>query len=200
MYTKFYGFSEKPFELTPDPKFLYLTAGHREALSSMISGIKEQRGLICITGEVGTGKTTLIHLLLSNLGEKVKTVFIFHPTGSFKDLLENICLDLAVKVRGKSADSHLYQLIEYSDECITREKILAIIIDEAQNLPEEVIERLGVLCNPEIQTRKRFQIVLVGQPELEDKLSSEKLREAQAGNRDQTSNQCLKRDGVESIH
>jgi len=78
MYTQFYGFSEKPFNLTPDPKFLFLTPSHREALASMLYGINERKGLVLITGEVGTGKTTLIYTLLQNLSKKVKSAFIYH--------------------------------------------------------------------------------------------------------------------------
>ena len=175
MYKKFYGFSEKPFELTPDPKFLYFTPSHRKALTSMIYGIKERIGFISMTGEVGTGKTTLIYCLFNSLDEKVKTVFIFHTTIAFKDLLQTILLDLDVKVVDESKMGLLHQLIQYLTQMDARGETLAIIIDEAQNLPREVMEELKMFSNLE---PKLLQIVLVGQPELEEKLnSSEGLRQ-----------------------
>jgi general secretion pathway protein A len=175
MYKKFYGFSEKPFELTPDPKFLYFTPSHRKAMASMSYGIKERIGFISITGEVGTGKTTLIHSLLNSLDEKVKTVFIFHTTITFKDLLKTILLELDVKVVDESKMGLLHQLIQYLTQIATRDETLVIIIDEAQNLPKEVMEELQMFSNLK---SKIVQIVLVGQPELEEKLnSSEGLRQ-----------------------
>jgi general secretion pathway protein A len=175
MYNKFYGFSEKPFELTPDPKFLYFTPSHRKALGSMIYGIKERISFISMTGEVGTGKTTLIYYLFNSLDEKVKTVFIFHTTITFKDLLKTILLDLDVKVVDESKMGLLNQLIQYLTQMDARDETLAIIIDEAQNLPREVMEELKMFSNLE---SKLLQIVLVGQPELEEKLnSSEGLRQ-----------------------
>ena len=98
MYTQFYNFSEKPFNLTPDPKFLYLTPSHREALASMLYGINERKGFIAITGEVGVGKTTLIYTLLNNLNEKVKTAFVYHTSATFDQLLSYILIDLNVTV------------------------------------------------------------------------------------------------------
>ena len=175
MYKKFYGFSEKPFELTPDPKFLFFTPSHRKAMASMSYGIKERKGFISITGEVGTGKTTLIHSLLNSLDEKVKTVFIFHTTITFKDLLKIILQELDIAVMDESKMGLLRQLIQYLTQMASMDEILAIIIDEAQNLPKEVMEELQMFSNLE---PKLVQIVLVGQPELEEKLnSSESLRQ-----------------------
>ena len=175
MYIKFYGFLEKPFELTPDPKFLYFTPSHRKALASIIYGIRERISFISITGEAGTGKTTLIYSLLKSLDEKVKTVFIFHPTINFKDLLKTILLELDVKVVDESKMGLLRQLIQYLIQMASMDESLAIIIDEAQNLPKEVMEELQMFSSLE---SKLVQIVLVGQPELEEKLnSSEGLRQ-----------------------
>jgi general secretion pathway protein A len=174
MYNEFYGFSKKPFELTPDPEFLYLTPGHREALASMISGIRERRGFISITGEVGTGKTTLIHYLLSTLDEKVKTIFIFHTTITFRDLLKNILLELDLAVAEESKTGLLDQLTQCLTRMAIRDETLAIIIDEAQHLSKEVMEELRMFSNLE---PKVIQIVFVGQPEFEDKLNSQDLRQ-----------------------
>ena len=117
MYNEFYGLSEKPFELLPDPQFLFLTTSHREIIASMMDGIRNRRGFISITGEVGTGKTTLIRFLLGKLEveEKVKTVFIFHPTITFKELLKNILLELDLEVMNVGKRALLRQLDEYLD-------------------------------------------------------------------------------------
>ncbi len=98
MYNQFYNFSEKPFNLTPDPKFLHLTPSHREALDAMLYGIKERKGFVSITGEVGTGKTTLIYTFLKQCSEKVKTVFIFHSNITFEQLLENTLHELGLPI------------------------------------------------------------------------------------------------------
>jgi general secretion pathway protein A len=173
MYNNFYGFSEKPFEVTPDPRFLFLTPSHREALDSMIDGIKNRRGFISITGEVGTGKTTLIFTLFNSLDEKAKSVFIFHPTITFKELLKTILLQLDLRVVGKSEQSFLYGLAKYLTQMAADETI-TIIIDEAQSLREEVIQKLQMFSNLEPRV---IQVVLVGQPEFENRIDSQGLRQ-----------------------
>jgi len=174
MYNKFYGFSQKPFELLPDPRFLFLTISHREIIASMMDGIRNRRGFISITGEVGTGKTTLIRFLLGKLEveKKVKTVLIFHPTITFKELLENILLELNLEVMKASKGAFLRQLNEYLTQMIPKNEVLVVIIDEAQGLSREVMGELGML--PKLAT---LQIVFVGQPEFEDKLNSQGLRQ-----------------------
>ncbi len=172
MYNEFYGFSEKPFELTPNPRFLYLTRNHREALASLTHGIKNRKGFITLTGEVGTGKTTLIYSLLNNLDEKVKTVFIFHTTITFNELLKTILKELDLASVKENKMDLLHQLIQYIVLMDTRGETLAIIIDEAQNLSPKVMRELKIFSNLE---SKAIQIVFVGQPELEDKLNSEDL-------------------------
>ena len=177
MYTKFYDFSEKPFNLTPDPKFLYLTPSHREALASMIYGIKERRGFISITGEVGTGKTTLIYTLLNNLDEKVDSVFIYQTNITFEQLLKNILFELNIRIGDEDKTSLLRKLNVYLIQKLSQEETLTVIIDEAQNLPKEVMEELRILSNLETSKSKLLQILFVGQPELEVKLNSEDLRQ-----------------------
>jgi type II secretory pathway predicted ATPase ExeA len=113
MYNEFYGFSEKPFEITPDPKFLYLSRTHREALDGTIKSIKNRSPFTSITGEVGTGKTILIYSILIRLGEKVKTAFIFHPSVTFTELIRIILQDLDQEVIGESKEVPLRQLNEY---------------------------------------------------------------------------------------
>ena len=174
MYNEFYGLSEKPFELLPDPKFLFLTTSHREIIISMMDGIRNRRGFISITGEVGTGKTTLIRFLLGKLEveEKVKTVLIFHPTITFKELLKNILLELDLEVRNAGKKALLQHLNEYLTQMIAKDETLVVIIDEAQDLSKEVMGELGML--PKLTT---LQLVFVGQPEFEDKLNSQGLRQ-----------------------
>jgi general secretion pathway protein A len=176
MYTNFYGFSEKPFEVTPDLRFLYLTPSHRQTIAAVIDGITDGRGYISVTGEVGTGKTTLIRFLLHELDarEKVKTVLLFNPSITFDDLLKSILLDLGLKVVKSGRKDLFHQLNEYLSQMIARHEALVVIIDEAQGLLKDVLKELGML--PEL---KGFQIILVGQPELEGALSLQDLSQLQ---------------------
>jgi general secretion pathway protein A len=173
MYNQFYGFSEKPFELTPNPRFLYLTRSHREALVSMTRGIKNRKGFISMTGGAGTGKTSLIHSLLTHLDGKMKPILIFHTTITFTDLLTTILQELELATVKENRMDLLRQLNQHLVLMGKRGETLVIIIDEAQNLPQKVLEEIQIFSGPE---SKEIQIVLVGQPELEDKLNSENLK------------------------
>jgi len=173
MYKEFYGFLEKPFELTPNPRFLYLTRSHREALVSIVDGIRDRRGFVSMMGGVGTGKTILIHSLLNRLDEKVRTVLIFHTTITFADLLETILHELGLAPVNENRMDLLHQLVQHLAQMGRRGETLLVIIDEAQNLPAKVLEDLQMFCELE---SKGIQILLVGQPELSDKLRSENLK------------------------
>jgi general secretion pathway protein A len=176
MYNEFYGFSEKPFGITPDPRFLYFTPSHREALDTMMKGIRSRPGFTCITGEVGTGKTTLIHSLLTSLDEQVKIALINHTSITFEELLENILRELGHEVTGKSKQPLLYQLVEYLFQS-GRDETVAVIIDEAQLLSTEALGELSkLLCDLDALISARLPIVFVGQPEFNDILSSPSLR------------------------
>jgi type II secretory pathway predicted ATPase ExeA len=177
MYNSFFGFSEEPFNVTPDPRFLYLTPSHREALASMIYAIKERKGFISITGEVGTGKTTLVHTLLAKLDNQVKAVFIFHTHVSFEELLKAILTELDIPILDRGKAARLQALNESLIVMLSKNENVALIIDEAQNLGKEVLEELRLLSNLETPKSKLLQIVLVGQPELEAKLDSPELRQ-----------------------
>jgi general secretion pathway protein A len=176
MYTQFYGFAEKPFNVTPDPKFLYLSASHREALAAMVYGVTERRGYVAITGEVGTGKTTLIYTLLNRLSDKVTAVCVFHTAVTFEQLLRTVLYELNIACNG-SKDELLRDFETYLREQLAHDKITALIIDEAQNVPAEVLEEIRLLSNLETEKAKLLQIVFVGQPEFEKKLDSEHLRQ-----------------------
>jgi general secretion pathway protein A len=177
MYTEYYGFSDNPFNITPDPRFLYLTPGHREALAALIYGIKERKGFVALTGEVGTGKTTLLYRLIDNLNEKVRTAFIFHTHTTFKQVLKSIFLELNLPVRDDDTVLLISRLNHYLIERAVAGEIVALIIDEAQDLSEEVLEDIRLLSNLETRSAKLLQIVLCGQPELEEKLNATGLRQ-----------------------
>jgi general secretion pathway protein A len=177
MYEKFFGFTENPFKVTPDPRFLYLSPDHQEALASMIYGITERRGFISIIGEIGIGKTTLIHTLFKELGKEVKTAFIFNTNITFHDLLHNILIELELTPTSKNKSELLNQLNTFLIDKLSLDENVAVIIDEAQNLSSSVLEELRMLSNLETSREKLLQIVLVGQPELDTKLRSHELRQ-----------------------
>ena len=174
VFNDFWRFSEDPFKDTPDPKCFYPTLSHRQALTSMIYGIDTRSGLISVTGEVGTGKTLLIHVLLKRIDEKARRVIIFYSSITFEDLLKNILSELEVPVEGKSKESLLSQLNGYLAR-IDQGETVVVIIDEAQNLPEEVLEEIGRLFALNNSASMQLQIIFVGQPEFEEKLNSQRL-------------------------
>jgi len=177
MYTKFFGFTDKPFNVTPDPRFLYLSPSHQEALASMIYGIRERRGFVTIIGEVGTGKTTLLHTLFKELDKDTTTIFIFNTKVNFNQLLQNILIELELIPKSSNKSELLHQLNDFLIEKLSLDENVALIIDEAQNLPSTVLEELRMLSNLETPREKLLQILLVGQPELDFKLRSPKLRQ-----------------------
>jgi len=173
-----YGLLEEPFALDPDPRFLHMTPTHFEAYFSIMSGIKDKKGIIVITGEVGTGKTLILHAILKDLGDRIKTAFIFHPGLSLKDLLKEILVQLDVPLRKGEHDLayFLTAFRGYLNERLARDEIVAVIIDEAQNLDEETLEGIGRFCDLEAPVGRVLQILLAGHPALEEKLDSKILR------------------------
>lgn len=176
MYNEFFGFSEEPFSLSPDPSFLYMTLNHREGLSSMMSGIERRMGLITITGDVGTGKTTLIYTLLEDLRGKLRTVFIFNPRLTFRQLFKAILLELKVPVAGENTYTLLQKFKLFLRERLAEDETVAIIIDEAHQLSRKVLSDLNWFLEEDYPALKLLQVLLVGQLELESKLDSEELR------------------------
>ncbi len=177
MYESFYSLNRKPFSVTSNPAFLYLSHRHKEALSHMMYGIRERVGFIEITGEVGTGKTTLCRALLNRLDPSVKTAFIFNSNLSETQLLQTILEDLGIKSAAKNKGGLFIELNRFLIEQLRSGGNVAVIIDEAQNLSKKLLEQIRMLSNLESENEKLIQIVLVGQPELREKLKDPSLRQ-----------------------
>lgn len=177
LYLEFFGFSEKPFNITPDPRFLFLTDGHQEALASLFYGIKERKGFIALTGEVGTGKTTVLYKLLYSLDPSVKPIYLFHSKLTFHELLRSVLFELQIDVNENDKLLLIRKLNDYLIASLYRNENVVLIIDEAQNLSAEVMEEIRMLSNLETPSSKLLQIIFVGQPELETRLNSADLRQ-----------------------
>jgi general secretion pathway protein A len=176
MYTRHYGLREKPFSLTPDPRYLYLSASHREALAHLLYGIEQGEGFIAVTGEVGTGKTTLCRTLLERVGTDAEVAYLFNPRLDGLELLQAVHRELDLSLDGTRAEL-LDRLNRFLLDTSRRGRRVLVLVDEAQNLPVETLEELRLLSNLETSTEKLIQIVLFGQPELDDLLDSHELRQ-----------------------
>jgi general secretion pathway protein A len=178
MYCDFFGFNEKPFTITPNPQFIYLSGNHREAFAHLLYGIDSHAGFIAMTGEVGTGKTTVLRTLLSQLDpEKYKSALIFNPCLSGVQLLASICRDFGIEAEEKNSFAYLEALNHYLLEQNAAGRTLVLVIDEAQNLAPEVLEQVRLISNLETERDKLIQIILAGQPELDAIFSRHDLRQ-----------------------
>lgn len=177
MYEAFYGLREKPFNLTPDPRFLYLSEKHKEAFAHLLFGIKNRSGFVMVSGEIGTGKTTICRTLLSQLDEATDVAFIFNPCLSPEELLKKINEEFGIKSAASSVKGLIDELNCYLLERNARGKNCVLVIDEAQNLTPSVLEQVRLLSNLETETQKLLQIVLIGQPELMQALALDELRQ-----------------------
>ena len=179
MYTSHFQLRENPFSLTPDPKYLFLSRQHREALNHLIYGIKEKKGFIVITGGIGTGKTTLSRALLAGMDPYVETALIFNSYLSDMELLEVINQEFKVSLVGvdRSKRRYIDSLNAFLMSNYNAGKNAVVLIDEAQNLSRNVLEQIRMLSNLETETEKLLQIILVGQPELRELLAQPSLRQ-----------------------
>ncbi len=177
MYRAFYGLREKPFNLTPDPRFLYLSDKHKEAFAHLLYGIRSRSGFVMVTGEIGTGKTTICRNLLNQLDEDTELAFIFNPMLSPLELLKKIASEFGVDTKGANTLELTEELNQYLLEAAAMGKNCVLLIDEAQNLDPQVLEQIRLLSNLETETEKLLQIVLIGQPELAEKLALHELRQ-----------------------
>ncbi len=177
MYEAFFGFREKPFNLTPDPKFLYLSAKHNEAFAHLEFGLKQRGGFMAVTGEVGTGKTTLCRYFLERLDDDTVSAFILYPALGTTELLRSVNKDLGITSEGETDKSLIDSLHEFLLRSRAEGKNIVLVIDEAQNLSRDVLEQVRLISNLETDTEKLIQIVLIGQSELNDMLAQRDLRQ-----------------------
>jgi len=180
MYLSFFGLNEKPFAITPDPRYLYLSARHSEALAHLLYGINEAGGFVQLTGEVGTGKTTVIRSLLAQTPKNAEIALILNPRMTAPEFLLTICEELGIGVQDAATGS-LKDLVDilsrYLLRAHSRGNRIVLVVDEAQNLAPEVLEQVRLLTNLETNTQKLLQIILIGQPELRELLGRNELRQ-----------------------
>jgi type II secretory pathway predicted ATPase ExeA len=178
MYEKFYGLTRSPFELSPDPRFFYPTPAHQEALAILSYGVLRRKGFMVVTGEVGTGKTLLLRYLFEFIGrDNVAFAFVYNPLLSVPDFLSYVLSDLKLSLAGRTKGEMLSYLNDYLLVRSRRGATTAIVVDEAHLLSWELLEEIRLLTNLETSQHKLVQMVLVGQPELDQKLDSPELRQ-----------------------
>lgn len=178
MYKSFYQLQTSPFGTSPDPRFLYMMPHTREALACLEYGISARKGFTVLTGEVGTGKTTLLRRALSSFsGRRVSTSFVFNPRLDTLDFLEFVLTDFGITPAARTKSGMLLQLNRWLIERFRMEETCVVVVDEAQNLSWELLEEIRLLTNLETSSEKLLQIVLSGQPELEEKLRHPSVRQ-----------------------
>ncbi len=178
MYKSFYKLQRNPFEITPDPSFLFPTTRHNEALASLYYGVTAHRGFVVLTGEVGTGKTLILRSLLGLLQRRdVAFALIFNPTLSPLEFMRYIALDFGLPVTGKAKDELIHVLNGFLLRRHEKKLTTILVVDEAHHLSAEILEEIRLLTNLETSQQKLLQIVLAGQPELDQKLDSHELRQ-----------------------
>src|SRR6202521_5689790 len=178
MYKKFFGLKENPFNVNPDPRYLYLTPNTQEALACLTYGIETRKGFILLTGEVGTGKTTLINKTLEWLHkERVFTAFVFNPRLSVSQFFDFMMADFGIPCESHQKGQMLLKLNQWLLDRYRAGERAVLVVDEAQNLSPQMLEEIRLLTNLETSTEKLLQIVLAGQPELEQKLNQPELRQ-----------------------
>jgi general secretion pathway protein A len=177
MYLPFYGLRERPFNVTPDPRFLCLTESHREALAQLIYAVHERKGFLVLTGEAGTGKTTLLQTLLRRLDPDTAVAYVYTSTLTFDEIVEYALADFGIAVPGESRARRLFALNHFLIERQRAGQNTVLVIDEAHNLDATTLEQVRLLSNFESPTDKLLKILLVGQPELRARLARPDLRQ-----------------------
>jgi general secretion pathway protein A len=179
MYAAYFGLKENPFNLSPDPRYLFFSLQHREALNYLIYGITEKKGFIVVTGGIGTGKTTISRTLIADLDDSIESALIFNSAITDMELLETIHQELHISLNGqeKTKKRYIDTLNDFLLMSFAAGKNIVLLIDEAQNLSHDVLEQLRMLSNLETEREKLLQIILIGQPELQDLLMSPSLKQ-----------------------
>ncbi|MDH3971855.1 MAG: AAA family ATPase, partial [Gammaproteobacteria bacterium] len=177
MYLEHFNLTERPFSITPDPRFLYMSARHREALAHLLYGLSEGGGFVQLTGEVGTGKTTICRCLLEQVPDNVDIALVLNPKVTSTELIATVCDELGIEYPGgdTSIKALTDELNRYLLDAHARGRRTVLILDEAQNLSADVLEQVRLLTNLETSTQKLLQIVLIGQPELRSMLAREDM-------------------------
>jgi general secretion pathway protein A len=177
VYLEYYGLTEPPFSITPNPRFLFYSAKHREAFNHLLYGIRERKGFVQLTGEVGTGKSTLCRAILDELGKNYATALILNPVLTPDQLMKAIAMELGLDVKGFDRLETMAAINLFLLHQVELRRDTVLIIDEAQDLTEELLEQVRLLSNLETDDRKLLQIVLIGQPELQARLNNPRLRQ-----------------------
>ncbi len=177
MYCQYYGLKERPFNVTSDPAFFFSSKKHEEAISHLLYGVSQRKGIIVLTGEIGTGKTTICRFFLNQVSKNVKTAFILNPTFSETQLLESILKDFGITPRKNTKLGMVWELNNFLLRESEAGNNLVLIIDEAQNLKPSLLEQIRLLSNLETEKDKLLQVILVGQPELNNRLNLYDLRQ-----------------------
>jgi general secretion pathway protein A len=180
VYLEFYGLTEPPFDITPNPRFLFYSSRHREAFNHLLYGIRERKGFVQLTGEVGAGKTTLCRAMLEQLSAMngyYATALILNPIMSAEELVRSIGIEYGLPVNGLDRLDTLAVINQFLLQQVERGRETVLIIDEAQDLTYDLLEQVRLLSNLETDSRKLLQIVLMGQPELRDRLNNPRLRQ-----------------------
>lgn len=177
VYLKYYGLTEPPFDITPNPRFLFYSTKHREAYNHLLFGIRERKGFVQLTGEVGAGKTTLCRAMLEQLDGQFATALILNPVLDPDQLMKAIAMEFGLNVKGLDRLETVAAINEFLLELVGQGRDAVLIIDEAQDLTDELLEQVRLLSNLETDSRKLLQIVLMGQPELRGRLNNPKLKQ-----------------------
>lgn len=177
MYLEYYALSDPPFDITPNPRFLFFSPKHREAFNHLLYGIRERKGFVQLTGEVGAGKTTVCRAMLDQLGETYATALILNPVLNADQLIKAIAMEFGLDVKGLDRLETVAAMNGFFLKQVEDGKDSVLIIDEAQALTDELLEQVRLLSNLETDDRKLLQIVLMGQPELRDRLNAFGLRQ-----------------------